>query len=112
MEARLEFEESIADLLGPCSEVLLDLEGRQISPDWLDVPEKVVLALLRHGIVPGEDRHLLFRVPNPFLEQDEEKVVEDPGVGRAGQRAVPPRLRASSASRRSRTRSTRSRCRR
>ena len=74
MEARLEYEESIADLLGPCSEVLLDLEGRQISPDWLDVPEKVVLALLRHGIVPGEDRHLLFRVPNPFIEQDEEKV--------------------------------------
>jgi len=74
MEARLEYEESIADLLGPCSEVLLDLEGRQISPDWLDVPERVVLALLRHGIVPGEDRHLLFRVPNPFIEQDEEKV--------------------------------------
>ncbi|HEX9188702.1 MAG TPA: phosphoenolpyruvate carboxylase [Vicinamibacteria bacterium] len=74
MEARLEYEESIADLLGPCSEVLLDLEGRQISPDWLDVPEKVVLALMRQGIVPGEDRHLLFRVPNPFIEQDEEKV--------------------------------------
>lgn len=74
MEARLEYEESIRDLLGPCSEVLLDLEGRQISPDWLDVPEKVVLALLRHGVVPGEDRHLLLRVPNPFLEQDEEKV--------------------------------------
>ena len=74
MEAQLEFEESIRDLRGPCSEVLLDLEGRQISPDWLDVPEKVVLALLRHGIVPGEDRHLLFRVPNPFIEQDEEKV--------------------------------------
>jgi phosphoenolpyruvate carboxylase len=74
MEAHLEFEESIRDLLGPCSEVLLDLEGRQISPDWLDVPEKVVLALLRHGLVPGEDRHLLFRVPNPFIEQDEEKV--------------------------------------
>ncbi len=74
MEARLEYEESVADLLGPCSEVLLDLEGRQISPDWLDVPEKVVLALLRHGIVPGEDRHLLVRVPNPFIEQDEEKV--------------------------------------
>ena len=74
MEARLEYEESIADLLGPCSEVLLDLEGRQISPDWLDVPEKVVLALLRFGVVPGEDRHLLFRVPNPFVEQDEEKV--------------------------------------
>ncbi|HVN41265.1 MAG TPA: phosphoenolpyruvate carboxylase, partial [Steroidobacteraceae bacterium] len=76
MEARLEYEESIADLLGPCSEVLLDMEGRQISPDWLDVPEKVVLALLRHGIVPGEDRHLLLRVPNPFLEQDEEKVAK------------------------------------
>jgi aspartate/methionine/tyrosine aminotransferase/phosphoenolpyruvate carboxylase len=74
MEARLEYEETIADLLGPCSEVLLDLEGRQISPDWLDVPEKVVLTLLRHGVVPGEDRHLLLRVPNPFLEQDEEKV--------------------------------------
>jgi aspartate/methionine/tyrosine aminotransferase/phosphoenolpyruvate carboxylase len=74
MEARLEYEESIADLLGPCSEVLLDLEGRQISPDWLEVPEKVVLALLRHGVVPGEDRHLLFRVPNPFIEQDEEKI--------------------------------------
>jgi N-succinyldiaminopimelate aminotransferase len=76
MEARLEYEESIADLLGPCSEVLLDLEGRQISPDWLDVPEKVVLGLLRHGIVPGEDRHVLFRVPNPFIEQDEEKIAK------------------------------------
>jgi aspartate/methionine/tyrosine aminotransferase/phosphoenolpyruvate carboxylase len=76
MEARLEYEESIADLLGPCSEVLLDLEGRQISPDWLDVPEKVVLGLLRHGVVPGEDRHILFRVPNPFIEQDEEKVAK------------------------------------
>ncbi|MCU0255709.1 MAG: phosphoenolpyruvate carboxylase, partial [Solirubrobacteraceae bacterium] len=74
MEARLEFDESIADLLGPCGEVLIDLEGRQISPDWLDVPEKLVLALLRFGIVAGEDRHLLFRVPNPFVEQDEEKV--------------------------------------
>jgi aspartate/methionine/tyrosine aminotransferase/phosphoenolpyruvate carboxylase len=74
MEARLEYEESVADLLGPCGEVLLDLEGRQISPDWLEVPERVVLALLRQGIVPGEDRHLLFRVPNPFIEQDEEKV--------------------------------------
>jgi aspartate/methionine/tyrosine aminotransferase/phosphoenolpyruvate carboxylase len=74
MEARLEYDESIRDLLGPCSEVLLDLEGRQISPDWLEVPERVVLALLRHGIVPGEDRHLLFRVPNPFIEQDEEKI--------------------------------------
>jgi phosphoenolpyruvate carboxylase len=74
MEARLEYQESIADVLGPCSEVLLDLEGRQISPDWLDVPEKVVLGLLRHGVIPGEDRHILFRVPNPFLEQDEEKI--------------------------------------
>ena len=74
MEARLEYQESIADLLGPCSEVLIDMEGRQISPDWLDVPEKVVLALLRHGVVPGEDRHVLLRVPNPFIEQDEEKV--------------------------------------
>ncbi|HSB35942.1 MAG TPA: phosphoenolpyruvate carboxylase, partial [Thermoanaerobaculia bacterium] len=74
VEARQEFEETIADLLGPCTEVLLDYEGRQISPEWVDVPEKVVLALLRHGIVPGEDRHLLFRVPNPWIEQDEEKV--------------------------------------
>jgi aspartate/methionine/tyrosine aminotransferase/phosphoenolpyruvate carboxylase len=76
MEARLEYEESVADLLGPCSEVLLDLEGRQISPDWLDVPEKVVLGLLRHGLLPGEDRHILFRVPNPFIEQDEEKIMK------------------------------------
>ncbi len=76
VEARLEYEETIADLLGPCSEVLLDFEGRQISPEWLDLPEKVVLALLRHGVVPGEDRHLLFRVPNPFIEQDEEKIVK------------------------------------
>src|SRR5262249_53898892 len=30
--------------------------------------------LLRHGIVPGEDRHLFFRVPNPWLEPDEEKI--------------------------------------
>lgn len=74
VEARQEFEETIADLLGPCTEVLLDYEGRQISPEWVDVPEKVVLALLRHGVVPGEDRHLLFRVPNPWIEQDEEKV--------------------------------------
>jgi aspartate/methionine/tyrosine aminotransferase/phosphoenolpyruvate carboxylase len=74
MEARQEYEESVADLLGSCSEVLLDFEGRQISPDWLEVPERVVLALLRHGIVPGQDRHLLFRVPNPFIEQDEEKI--------------------------------------
>ena len=74
VDARAEFEETIADLLGPCSEVLLDYEGRQISPEWVDVPEKVVLALLRHGLVPGEDRHLLFRVPNPWIEQDEEKI--------------------------------------
>jgi aspartate/methionine/tyrosine aminotransferase/phosphoenolpyruvate carboxylase len=74
VEARKEFEESVTDLLGPCSEVLLDYEGRQISPEWVDVPEKVVLALLRHGIVPGEDRHLLFRVPNPWIEPDEEKI--------------------------------------
>lgn len=74
VEARPEYEETIADLLGPCNEALLDYEGRQISPDWLDVPEKVVLALLRHGVIPGEDRHLLFRVPNPWLEQDEEKI--------------------------------------
>ncbi len=75
VEAKPEYEETITDLLGPCSEVLLDFEGRQISPEWLDLPERVVLALLRHGIVPGEDRHLLFRVPNPFIEQDEEKIV-------------------------------------
>ena len=74
VEARQEYEETIADLLGPCNEVLLDYEGRQISPEWLDVPEKVVLALLRCGLVPGEDCHLLFRVPNPWLEQDEEKI--------------------------------------
>ncbi len=74
VDARAEYEESITDLLGSCTEVLLDYEGRQISPDWLDVPEKVVLALLRHGIVPGEDRHLLFRAPNPWLEADEEKI--------------------------------------
>ncbi len=74
IEARQEFEETIADLLGPCTEVLLDYEGRQISPDWLEVPEKVVLTLLRHGVIPGQDRHLLFRVPNPWLEPDEEKI--------------------------------------
>src|SRR5512137_143498 len=74
VEARQEYEESIRDLLGPCNEVLLDFEGRQISPEWLDVPEKAVLTLLRHGVIPGEDRHLLFRVPNPFIEQDEEKI--------------------------------------
>ncbi len=74
VDARSEYEESITDLLGPCTEVLLDYEGRQISPDWLDVPEKVVLTLLRHGVIPGEDRHLLFRAPNPWLEADEEKI--------------------------------------
>jgi aspartate/methionine/tyrosine aminotransferase/phosphoenolpyruvate carboxylase len=74
VEARQEYDESIADLLGPCTEVLLDYEGRNISPEWLDLPEKVVLALLRRGVVPGEDRHLLFRVPNPWLEPDEEKI--------------------------------------
>lgn len=74
VEAQQEFEETISDLLGPCDEVLVDYEGRHISPEWLEVPEKVVMALLRHGVVPGEDRHLLFRVPNPWLEQDEEKI--------------------------------------
>ncbi len=74
VEARVEFEETLHDLLGPCSEVLLDYEGRMISPEWVDVPEKAVLALLRHGLVPGHDRHLLFRVPNPWIEPDEEKV--------------------------------------
>ena len=74
IEARQEFEESIADLLGPCTEVLIDFEGRHISPEWLEMPEKVVLALLRHGLVAGEDRHLLVRVPNPWLEPDEEKI--------------------------------------
>ncbi|HSP32766.1 MAG TPA: phosphoenolpyruvate carboxylase, partial [Thermoanaerobaculia bacterium] len=74
VDAQSEFEETIADLLGPCNEVLIDYEGRMISPEWLDLPEKTVLALLRHGIVAGRDRHLLFRVPNPWLEPDEEKV--------------------------------------
>jgi aspartate/methionine/tyrosine aminotransferase/phosphoenolpyruvate carboxylase len=74
VEARQEYEETINDLLGSCNEVLLDYEGRNISPEWLEVPEKVVLALLRHGIVPGEERHLFFRVPNPWVEQDEEKI--------------------------------------
>ncbi len=74
VEARMEYEETIADLLGPCTEVMLDYEGRQISPDWLEVPEKVVLALLRHGVIAGADRHLLVRVPNPWLEADEEKI--------------------------------------
>jgi aspartate/methionine/tyrosine aminotransferase/phosphoenolpyruvate carboxylase len=74
IEARQEFDETLADLLGSCNEVLLDYEGRTINPEWLEVPEKVVLALLRHGVVPGDERHLLFRVPNPWLEQDEEKI--------------------------------------
>jgi aspartate/methionine/tyrosine aminotransferase/phosphoenolpyruvate carboxylase len=74
VEARQEFDETLRDLLGSCNEVLLDYEGRNISPEWLEVPEKVMLALLRHGVVPGDERHLLFRVPNPFLEQDEEKI--------------------------------------
>ncbi|HEY3353372.1 MAG TPA: phosphoenolpyruvate carboxylase, partial [Polyangia bacterium] len=72
--AREEFEEALADLTGPCTEELLDYEGRNISPDWLDVPEKVMLALLRLGVIPGEDRHLLFRAPNPWVEPDEEKI--------------------------------------
>lgn len=76
VDARAEFEETIRDLTGACNEVLLDFEGRQISPEWLELPEKTVLALLRRGIVPGEDRFLLFRVPNPFLEPDEEKIVK------------------------------------
>ncbi len=74
IKAREEFDETLGDLLGACNEVLLDYEGRNISAEWLDMPEKVVLALLRYGIVPGEERHLLFRVPNPWLEQDEEKI--------------------------------------
>ena len=74
VEARQELDESIADLLGRCNEVLIDFEGRHISPEWLELPEKVVLAMLRHGMVAGEDRHLLVRVPNPWLETDEEKI--------------------------------------
>ena len=74
IEARQEYDETIRDLLGACNEVLLDYEGRNISPEWLEVPEKVVLALLRHGIVLGEERTILFRVPNPWIEQDEEKI--------------------------------------
>ncbi len=74
VDVQQEFDETIADLLGPCNEVLLDFEGRQISPEWLELPERVVLELLRHGIVPGGDRFLLTRVPNPYLEQDEEKI--------------------------------------
>lgn len=75
VEAREEFDETLQDLLGPLNEVLLDFEGRNISPAWLELPEKVVLALLRYGVVPGDERHLLFRVPNPFLEPDEEKLM-------------------------------------
>lgn len=74
VDAQREFDETLADLLGPCNEVLLDFEGRMISPEWLDLPERVVLALLQRGIVAGGDRHLLVRVPNPYLEQDEEKI--------------------------------------
>jgi len=74
VEARQEFDESIADLLGQCNEVLIDFEGRHISPEWLELPEKVVLAMLWRGMVAGEDRHLLVRVPNPWLEPDEEKI--------------------------------------
>ena len=74
VEARQELDESIADLLGPSTEVLIDFEGRHISPEWLDLPEKVVLAMLWRGMLAGEDRHLLVRVPNPWLEPDEEKI--------------------------------------
>lgn len=74
VDAQRELDETLADLLGSCNEVLLDFEGRQISPEWLDLPERAVLELLRRGIVAGEDRHLLTRVPNPWLEQDEEKI--------------------------------------
>lgn len=74
VEARQEYAETLTDLLGACSEVLLDFEGRHINPEWLEVPEKVVLLLLHHGVIAGEDRHLLFRVPNPWVEQDEEKI--------------------------------------
>jgi len=76
VDAQREFEETIDDLLGPCNEVMLDFEGRQISPEWLDLPERVVRELLAHGIVPGRDRHLLVRVPNPWLEPDEEKIAK------------------------------------
>lgn len=74
IEARQEYDETIRDMLGCCNEVLLDYEGRNISPEWLEVPEKAVLALLRHGVVLGEERTILFRVPNPWIEQDEEKI--------------------------------------
>ncbi len=73
-EAKEEFDETLRDLTGSCNEVLLDYEGRNINPEWLGMPEKVVLALLRLGIIPGEDRYLLFRVPNPWIEPDEEKI--------------------------------------
>jgi aspartate/methionine/tyrosine aminotransferase/phosphoenolpyruvate carboxylase len=76
VDAQREFEETIADLLGPCNEVMLDFEGRQISPEWLDLPQRVVLELLNRGIVPGRDRHVLVRVPNPWLEPDEEKIAK------------------------------------
>ena len=77
VDAQQEFHETLKDLLdGACNEVLLDFEGRQISPEWLDLPERVVLALLRRGVLAGEDRHLLCRVPNPWLEQDEEKIAK------------------------------------
>ncbi|HEX6161373.1 MAG TPA: phosphoenolpyruvate carboxylase, partial [Thermoanaerobaculia bacterium] len=76
VDARQEFDETIRDLTGACNEVLLDFEGRQISPEWLDLPERIVLELLRRGLIPGEDRHLLVRVPNPWLEQDEEKIAK------------------------------------
>ena len=74
VEARDEYEETLSDLLGPCNEALIDFEGRHISPEWLALPEKVVLALLRHGVVPGAERFLLCRVPNPWIESDEEKL--------------------------------------
>ncbi len=74
VDAQHELDETVADLLGPCTEVLVDYEGRQISPEWLELPERIVLELLQRGIIPGEDRHLLVRVPNPYLEQDEEKI--------------------------------------
>ena len=36
VDARAEYVETIADLLGPCSEVLLDFEGRQITGEGGD----------------------------------------------------------------------------
>ena len=44
---------------------------------------------------PGEDRHLLLRVPNPFLEQDEEKVAKILASVARSEHAVPPRLRTA-----------------